>query len=71
MQDLLDPRNEPLIPENGLFRYRSRGIAIAPFIVVDEIGTVFARMGGVGAVRVSVWLPGFSRSWLLHPYWHV
>lgn len=71
VRDLMDPRNESLIPENGLFRYRSMGIALAPFIVIDEIGTVYASMGGTGAVRVSIWFPGFTRSWLVYPYWHV
>ena len=71
VRDLMDPRNASLIPANGLFRYRSTGIAIAPFLVLDEIGVAYASMGGVGAIRASLWLPGYSRSWLLHPYWHI
>lgn len=50
-----DPRNEALIPANRLFRYRSRGITIAPFFVVDEVGTVFAPLGGAGGLRLILW----------------
>jgi hypothetical protein len=51
VRDLLDPRNESLIPASGLFRYRSPGVTVAPFVVVDEIGTIFAPLGGIGGMR--------------------
>ncbi len=71
VRDLLDPRNESLIPATGLFRYRSPGIAIAPFVVVDEIGTIFAPLGGIGGIRLSLWFFGATQSWVVYPYWHV
>jgi hypothetical protein len=70
VRDLLDPRNESLFPASGLFRYRSPGIAVAPFVVVDEIGTVFAPLGGIGGIRLSLWFFGATRSWVVYPYWH-
>jgi hypothetical protein len=68
--DLHDPRNEPLIPANGLFRYRSHGLAIGPFVVIDEIATIFAPLGGLGAVRLSLWCFGPPKSWIIYTYWN-
>lgn len=70
VRDLQDPRNESLIPENGLFRYRGPGIAIAPFIVVDEVGTVFASLGGGGSIRLNLWFFGKNKAWVVYSYWH-
>lgn len=71
VRDLSDPRNTGLIPANGLFRYRSPGIAVAPFVVVDEIGTIFAPLGGIGCVRVSFWFFCTPKTWIVHSYWNV
>ncbi|MBN8461171.1 MAG: hypothetical protein J0M04_25385 [Verrucomicrobia bacterium] len=71
VRDPDNPRNDPLIPENGLFRQRSWGIAIAPFVIVDEVATVFAPLGGFGGLRVNVWFFGYVRSVPVYPYWHV
>ena len=71
VRNLLDPRNESLIPASGLFRFRSRGVTVAPFVVIDEIGTVFAPLGGIGGIRLSLWFFGATRSWVVYPYWHV
>lgn len=71
VRDLEDPKNEPLIPANGLFRYRSGGIAITPFLIVDEIGTVFAPQGGIGGIRLNFWFFGSSKTLAVYPYWHV
>ncbi len=71
VRDLFDPRNEALMPENLRFCYRSRGIAIAPFVIIDNIGTVYASLGGVGATRVNVWFFGCTKWWVIKAYWHV
>lgn len=71
VRDLLDPRNESLIPPNGLFRYRSPGIAVAPFIVVDQIGTIFAPLGGIGGIRLNLWFFGTTKTWIVHSFWNV
>ena len=71
VKDLMDPRNKGLVPTNGRFRYRSHGIAIAPFVIVDQIGTVFASLGGLGALRLNVWLFGFTKWWVIQGYWDV
>jgi hypothetical protein len=70
VRDLLDPRNESLIPSNGLFRYRSSGIAVAPFVVVDEIGTIFAPLGGIGGIRLNLWFFGPTKTWIVYSYWN-
>ena len=72
VRDLMDPRNRTLFLKNhGLFRYRSWGVAIAPFIVVDEIGTVFAPLGGFGGLRVNLWFFGAMASVPIYAYWNV
>lgn len=71
VRDPFDPRNESLIPENGFFRYRSWGVAIAPFVIIDEVGTVFAPLGGFGGLRVNLWFFGALISLPVYPYWHV
>lgn len=70
VRDLLDPRNESLIPANSLFRYRSSGVAVAPFLVVDEIGTIFAPLGGIGGIRLSLWFFGRPKTWIVYSYWN-
>ena len=71
VRDLMDPRNADLIPQNGLFRYRSQGIAVAPFVIVDEVGTIFGGLAGMGAARVNVWFFGWTNWWVLKGYWAV
>lgn len=72
VRDLMDPRNKPLFPSNnGLFRYRSWGVAIMPFLVVDEIGAVFAPLGGFGGLRVNFWFFGAVLSVPVYSYWNV
>lgn len=71
VRDLQDPGNEALIPASGLFRYRSSGIAIAPFLVVDEIGTICAPLGGFGGIRLNFWFFGSPKSSIVYSYWRV
>lgn len=69
-RDPTNPRNEHLIPKNGLFRQRSWGVAIGPFLIVDEIATVYAPLGGFGGQRVNVWFFGFVLSVPVYSYWN-
>lgn len=70
VRDLMDPSNK--FPDNtGFFRYRTRGIAVAPFLIIDEAATVFGSMGGYGGRRLNLWLFGFTKWWSLKMYWAV
>jgi len=70
VRNLAEPSNYKLLPSNGLFRFRSRGVVVAPFIVVDEIGTIFAPLGGIGGLRLNLWFFGATKSWMIRVYWH-
>jgi len=69
LKELLDHQNE--IPKNGLFRCRTRGIAVAPFVIIDEAGSVWASMGGWGGVRMNLWFFGLNTWWPIKTYWNV
>lgn len=70
VRDLMDPANK--LPSNSrFFRFRTRGIAVAPFVVVDQVATVFASLGGFGGRRVNIWFFGFTKWWLVKGYWSV
>jgi hypothetical protein len=69
VEDLDDPRNTPLMPEDSFFRYRSHGIPVAPFVIVDKIGTVYAALGGIGCRRLNVWFFGYTKWWPIWVYW--
>jgi hypothetical protein len=68
MRDLMDPANN-MPNDSGLFRFRTRGVAIAPFVIVDEAATVFAFLGGYGGRRVNLWFFGVTKWWSLEKYW--
>lgn len=62
-RELDDPGNEyPDAP----WRYRSTGIAVAPFVILDEAAWVTAPLGGFGGRRVVFWFFG-KTVWF--PYW--
>jgi len=70
VKDLRDSRNR--FPDrSGLFRYRSGGIAIAPFVIVDEAAATWAPLAGFGGRRLSLWCFGLTRWWLIQTYWSV
>lgn len=70
VRDLMDPANK--LPDNtGFFRFRTHGIAIAPFVIIDEVATVFASLGGYGGRRINLWLFGITKWWSLKMYWAV
>jgi hypothetical protein len=65
-----DPANQ--FPDDiGLFRYRTRGFAVAPFIIIDEAATVYATLGGFGGMRINFWFFGYTNWWPLKCYWAV
>lgn len=69
--DLANKYNEGRIPRDGLFKYKSSGIAVAPFIVVDNIAVVWADLAGLGAARLNIWVPGYIWSHPIIVYWLV
>ena len=70
VRDLMDPANQ-LPSDTGLFRFRSRGFAVAPFVIVDQAATRFASMGGFGGTRINLWFFGSTKWWLAKHYWSV
>ena len=64
-------RNPDYLPLNlpTRFRCRSRGIPIAPFIIIDEVSWQTNSLGGYSGKRVIFWL--FCKSWWfpLSTYW--
>ncbi len=70
VRDLTDPANK-FPDDTGLFRFRTRGVAIAPFLIVDEAATVYASLGGYGGRRISLWFFGITEWWSLTNYWAV
>ena len=68
--DLFDPANQ--LPEDpSLFRYRTKGVAVAPFLVLDDAAVVWGPLQGFGGRRLNLWFFGFTRWWLVKAYWHV
>ena len=68
IRDPADPANE--FPEDGgLFRFRTHGLAVAPFVVIDEAATAYAPLGGYGGRRVNLWFFGITKWWSLRTYW--
>lgn len=70
IKDLMDSANN-LPEEPGLFRFRTNGMAVAPFVIIDEAAAVFAPLGGHGGRRLVLWIFGATRWWPLKTYWEV
>ena len=68
-KDLRDIRNNSL-PDKP-WRYRGRGIAIAPFIIIDEVAWVTAPLGGGAGRRLVVWAFGPQFWFPIQWYWDV
>jgi len=68
--NLRDPDNQ-LPDKPTLFRYRTRGIAVAPFLIVDDAAVVWAPLRGFGGRRLSLWCFGYTHWWLIKSYWDV
>ncbi len=71
VHDPHDSENWSGLPDEPRFRYRSRGLAVAPFIIIDRIAAVQASLYGIGATRVNVWFFGYTRWWAVHTWWMV
>ena len=68
-KDLRDGSNNDL-PDKP-WRYRSRGIAVAPFVIIDEAAWVTAPLGGGAGRRIVFWFFGLQ-GWIpLKWYWSV
>jgi len=70
VRNLMDPANK-FPDDTGFFRFRTRGVAIAPFLIVDEAATVFASLGGYGGRRLNLWFFGITKWWSMKMYWAV
>ena len=51
------------------WRSRSKGFAIAPFIIVDEIACQTASLGGLSAQRIVFWFFGYSDWTTIKIFW--
>ena len=71
VRDLNDPKNADAVGRRDLFRYRSRGIPVAPFLIIDDIAEVRAVFNGMGATRVNFWFFGYTKWWVIEAYWCV
>lgn len=70
VEELLADGNEELIPQHP-FRYRSRGLAVAPFVIIDEVAWITAPMGGGAGKRIVIWFFGFQYWRPIDWYWSV
>ncbi len=67
-KNLDDPKNKDAVPKFP-WRFRSGAVAIAPFVIIDEIA--FYR-GGIEAHswrRLTFWFFGYTRCKILKRYW--
>ena len=68
-KDLRDIRNKSL-PDKP-WRYRGKGHAIAPFVIIDEVAWVTAPLGGGAGRRLVFWLFGPQIWFPIQWYWNV
>ncbi len=68
-KDLRDIRNTNL-PDRP-WRYRGKGYAIAPFIIIDEVAWVTAPLGGGAGRRLVLWFFGPQFWFPIQWYWNV
>ena len=68
-KDLRDIRNKSL-PDKP-WRYRGKGYAIAPFVIIDEVAWVTAPLGGGAGRRLVVWVFGPQYWFPIQWYWNV
>ena len=68
IRDLRDPANE--LPD-GHFRFRTRDVAVAPFVIVDQAAMTYAILGGLGGRRINLWFFGVTKWWPLERYWAI
>ncbi|MBN2293736.1 MAG: hypothetical protein JXM70_15015 [Pirellulales bacterium] len=64
-------------PDGGLgdqypelpWKYRSRAIAVAPFVLVDKCAYGTGGLCGWGGIRLHVWFFGLTHWWHAKSYW--
>lgn len=67
--DLADPESLPAhVPETP-WRCRSKGVAVAPFVIVDEAAWQDHLLSGFGGRRLVFWVFGYVRWIPLRKYW--
>ena len=64
-----DMNNFPPNLPGGFFRCRSRGVAIAPFVVVDEAVWINGSLSAFSGHRIVLWFFGFTKAWPIYAYW--
>ena len=68
--DLDDPLGMPAdLSPDARWRCRSRGFAIAPFLIIDEAAWHDHILSGFAGKRLVFWFFGFSRWMPLRTYW--
>lgn len=65
---LVDPANAKNTPLQ-LWRYRTTGIPIAPFVILDEAGAQWGPLAGIGGRRIVFWFFGISYPIWIQAYW--
>jgi len=66
VRQLDDPAN---FQGQSWFRYRSRGFAIAPFVILDKAAWVDGPFSGFGGQRVVLWFFGATTWFSYRAYW--
>jgi hypothetical protein len=64
-------------PDGGLgdkypelpWKYRSRGFAVAPFVMLDKCAYQTGGLCGGGFLRLHVWFFGLTHWWPIRGYW--
>jgi hypothetical protein len=67
-KNLDDPKNKGAIPENP-WRFRNGAIAVAPFVIIDEIAFYRGGMEAHSWRRMTFWFFGYTKSTILKHYW--
>ncbi len=66
---LRDPRAMPPYVPDKPWRARSNGIAIAPFVVIDEVACQWGALAGLSAHRAVFWFFGYTEWARVKTYW--
>jgi hypothetical protein len=66
---LRNPEVTPDYVPDKPWRARSAGLAIAPFLVIDEVAAQTHVLAGLSGHRLVFWFFGFSRWILIKTYW--
>jgi len=56
-------------PTPPLWKARSKGVAVAPFVILDAAAWVDGSMSGYSGYRATLWFFGASRSFSLRVFW--